>query len=357
MKKIIPILAIIPMVFFALTPPIEFALDCTINSTFWLWMTFVSGFFAFLFLYHKVSVWLKLFVIWCFVSCFISKAPYMTFTMFWSLIICSYYYALCTKIEDFTLAKKSIQAIFFVLVLLIIMQLFGLDTLLNFNQKTPVIFATIGNRMIASSFICVLGAFLIFTPLNWGLLILISFVSWSSGSVLSIGAGLATYLWMKFRRLRIILAILAILAPIVFAYKTGDFSKAALRAGRLPVYKKTLELSIKRPQGYGIGTYKILFPVMCGREINKQNPGKMWDTTHNDWLQILFETGFPGTILLLGWLVSIVRKIRDPVKLAGLAILAVNMAVHFPTRMIQSAFIILMFLAYCSKEENICVKE
>lgn len=346
-------LALIPMFLLAITPPLDFALDCRINSTFWLWATFASGFFAFLFLYQKVSVWLKLFVIWCFASSFISKAPFMSFTMFWSLIVCAYYYALCKQIEDFTLVKKAIQAVFFFVTLLVIMQLAGFDTLLNFNQKSPVILGTIGNRMIASSFFCILAPFLIFTPLNWIVLGILAVVSWSSGAILSIGAGLAVYSW-QFRKLRLAIILFAILAPIIFAWKTGDIYTLKSKAGRLPVYIDTLKLSLKHPQGYGIGAYKILYPVIGSKDIRAQQPGRVWNTTHNDWLQILFEVGFPGFILFLGWLGNIllnVIKSRDYIKLAGLAIIAVNMGIHFPGRMIQSAFIILMFLGYCSRED------
>ena len=355
LKKLIPILALIPLVIMALTPPLELVLDCTINSTFWLWMTFICGFLTFLFLYQKVSVWLKLLVVWCFVSSFWSKAPYMSFTMMWSVIVCAYYYLLCTKIEDWEPVKKCVQAIFFFITLLFIMQLFGKDTLVNFNHKSPVIFGIIGNRMIASTFACTLAPFLLFNPLNWIILSIISLVTWSSGAVLSIGAGLCVYGWMKYKRLRVLIAIVAIVIPVLFAYKTGDFSKSTMRAGRLPIYKKTLELSLKRPQGYGIGTYKILFEYLCGWKIRDQSPGKAWRQTHSDPLQILFETGFPGIILFVGWFVSIIRKIKDPIKLAGIAILLVNMSVHFPTRVCNSVFLILIFLAFCSKGD-VCLK-
>ena len=355
-------LALIPMVFLAITPPLDLALDCTINSTFWLWMTLASGFFAFLFLYQKVSVWLKLFVIWCFASCFISKAPFMSFTMYWSLIVCAYYYSLCKQVEDFTLVKKAIQSIFFFVTLMIIMQIFGFDTLLNFKEKTPdvlhgvmtPIVGIIGNRMIASSFVCVLAPFLIFTPLNWVVLIILAVVSWSSGALLSIGAGLAVWSW-QFKKLRLGIVLLAIFIPVIFAWKTGDFSKDVMRAGRLPVYLDTLKLSLKHPQGFGIGTYKIVYPVIGSKEVRAQQPGRAWRTTHNDWLQILFEVGFPGFILFTGWLISILLTVirsKNYLKLAGLAIIATNMAIHFPGRMIQSAFIILMFLGYCSRRDE-----
>jgi O-antigen ligase len=274
--------------------------------------------------------------------------------MFWSVITCAWYFVLCKQIKDWTPVKKAIQAIFFFIVLLIIMQLLGKDTLLNFGLKTPTILGTIGNRMILSSFACILAPFLIFSPLNWVALILVSFISWSSGAVLSIGAGLSVYVWAKFKQLRLLIVVLAILAPILFAYKTGDFRVFGV-SGRGPVWVKTLELSIQHPQGYGIGTYKLLFPVLCGNEIRRQQPGKAWTTAHNDWVQILFETGFVGFILLLGWLVSIVRNVlkhKDIIALSGLAIVGTNMIVHFPGRMVQSAFILLIFLAYCERQDG-----
>jgi O-antigen ligase len=272
----------------------------------------------------------------------------------WSVIVCAYYYLLCTKIEDWEPVKKCVQAIAFFIVLLFIMQLFGKDTLVNFSHKTPVVIGIIGNRMIASSFMCVLAPFLLFNPLNLIVLIIISFVTWSSGAVLSIGAGLCVYGWMKYIKLRLLIIIAIVVTSVLFAYKTGDFSSSTIRAGRLPVYKKTLELAIKRPIGYGIGVYKILFEYQCGWKIRDQSPGKAWRQSHCDWLQILYETGFPGFILFVGWLISIIRKVRDPIKLAGLTILAVNMLIHFPMRVCNSVFIILAFLAFCSQGDNKC---
>ena len=196
------------MTILALTPPWSFNLNCSVNGLGWLWAVFISGFLAFLFLYQKVSIWLRLLVVWCFISCFFSRAPYISFTMYWTVIICAYFYALCTKIEDYTPVKKAIQAIFFFVATLIVMQSFGLDKLLNFNQASPVILGTIGNQMILSSFVCILAPFLIISPLNWIALIAIAFISHSSGAVLSIGAGLCVYGWARFRRLRLWIVII-----------------------------------------------------------------------------------------------------------------------------------------------------
>ncbi len=250
---------------------------------------------------------------WCFVSCFLSRAPYISFTMFWSVIVCAYYYLLCTKIKDWSPVKKTIQAIFLFVILLVVMQLSGKDSLLNFGLTKPAIVGTIGNPMIFSSFMCILSPLLLFNPLNWVALVIMALISHSAGAILSICAGIATYTFVKFKRYRWGIIILAILIPITYASYTGKFQKSVLVAGRGPVWIKTAQLSLQHPFGYGIGTYKILFPHLCGEAITKQQPGREWNNSHNDWLQILFEAGFPGVILFWGWLITIVRKVNNPI--------------------------------------------
>jgi O-antigen ligase len=352
MKKLIPFIALIPLVILALTPPWSFQLDCTINSLFWLWMVFLSGFLTFAFWYQKVSIWLKLLVVWCFVSCFLSRAPYISFTMFWSVIACAYYYSLCRQIEDFTIVFKAVQSIFLFVCLLVVMQLLGKDTLLNFKSNDISILGTIGNKMISGSFVCVLTPLLIINPLNWIFTSLIALISGSSGSILALSMGGATLLWFKVKRARIALISLLIAIPIVVAIVTGDITTFKGEAGRRQVWLKTMELCIKKPLGYGIGTYKILFPYLCGEKIRDQQPGREWNTAHNDPLQILFETGFVGFILLGGWIIEIIKKIKNPLKLAGLMVLLGTMMTQFPARMCQSVLIIIMFLAWCSHERK-----
>lgn len=381
MKKLIPIIAIIPMLLLALCPPWEFKLDCSVNSLMWLWSVLISGFLAFLFIYQKVSAWLKLFIVWCFISCFMSRAPFISFTMYWSLIACAYYYALCRKIEDWTPVYKTIQAIFFLSTLLIIMQYFGKDTLLNFGQSSPRIMGIIGNKMMSSSYACILAPFLLINPLNLIPLFLIALISSSMGSTIALIGGMAILLCFRVKNsiaviIGIIISILAFNSiPLVISLITpvnkvvvkdtapsttdnalvSEIKTFESKAGRLPVWKKTLELSLKRPIGYGPATYKVLFPYMCGAEIRDQCPGQEWNVAHNTFLQILFETGFIGFILLFGWIVSIVLNVlkdKNYVKLAGLVILASCMMTQFPDRMVQTVLIIIMFLAWCSSDER-----
>jgi O-antigen ligase len=232
---------------------------------------------------------------------------------------------------------------------MIILQLFGKDTLLNFKQPDARILGTVGNDMMQSSFVCVLAPFLIINPLNWIPLWLIAFISKSTGAVLALGLGSATLLWAKVKRARI--AIIALFIGILlYTGMSGDIKTFFGKAGRGPVWAKTCELVAKNPLGHGIATYKVLFPYMCGAEIARQQPGREWNTAHNDFLQIPFEVGIPGLILLFGWIISILRKLKDPLKIAGLMILSGVMLVHFPMRLNQTVLVMIMFLAYLEGE-------
>jgi O-antigen ligase len=287
--------------------------------------------------------------------------------MFWTVVACSYYYLLCTKITDFEPVKKVIQAIFFFVTLLIIVQLFGKDTLLNFNQKDALVLGTIGNYMILGSFICILAPFLIQVSwLNWIPIILIAFITKSSGTMLSVFAGLFVYTWIKCKKLRLVVILIMTLIMAVYAYKTHDFDMASIRAGRFPVWKRTIELANKKPFGFGIATYRLIFPLLSqdlqssvgglGGKGEKQEweyentkgRGLAWRRAHNCFTQILFEVGWTGFLLFIGFIGSIAWCCRkDALKLAGLTIIGMNMFWHFPTRLTQAVLIMLMYLAFC----------
>jgi len=362
-RKYLSYIALIPLLFLALTPPWMVRLDCTLNSFFWIYMVFTSGFLMLLFFYFKVNLCVKLFLLWAYIGCFLSAAPYLCFTMFWSLIAAAYYYLLCKQITDFEPVKKAIQTLFFFVTLLIITQSLGYDTLLNFNLKDPIILGTIGNTQILASYVCVIAPFLIFTPLNWIALILIMFVAKSAGGMIAILIGLGYYLWRKYRWGKYV-AIILLMAALLFTWKLGKFD-VFTTSGRFPVWKKTIELTVKKPVGYGMATSRLIFPVLCGdiepthgasmekwEYENTVGQGLAWRRTHNDFLQIMFEYGFPGFFLFAGWVMYLVWKARKNImKSTGLVILGMIMLPHFPSRMCQAVLILLMFVAFCEAKE------
>ena len=205
MRKVIDYTLLSVMVVIALLPPWNWKINCDVNSFFWLWGVLASAFLVmWLAAFVNVSVWLKALLVYAFLTCFLSRAPYISFTMFWSLIACAYYYVALLNVENRDVFYKAAQSIFFVVVFLIIVQLFGKDTLLNFNMPAPCVLGTIGNKMILGTFvICLAPLILQVSILNLIPLWLVAFISGSSGTILSVAAGTTLYAWMKWKKARL----------------------------------------------------------------------------------------------------------------------------------------------------------
>lgn len=343
----------------ALIPPKFYEIKCTAHTTAWIWAVLIAGFLAFMFLFCKANILVKGLVLYSFINCFLGSAPYISFTMYLSVIACAYFYLLCLKIEDWSTMLKTIQSLFLLTALLLIMQALKKDTLLNFTRDTSVYFGTINNKMMLSSYIVCLTPFLIIRNKYYIVPVLvIAAISESAGMVLSLTAGIVFYLLFKIKNKVALITVIAVILMIAFTYtyydrSSIDFFNAS--GTRIPAWLKTVELTQERPFfGYGIGTFKVLFPVLSNGMI--VNDGDKWLSflrTHNCWLQLLFELGFAGFILILGLVGRIIWKFKqarktEPVliSMAGLVIYSVNMSVHFPTRMIQIVLILIGYLAY-----------
>jgi hypothetical protein len=282
------------------------------------------------------------------------------------VVICFYFYLLCKKIQHYEIPFVVVQSIFFLLITLIVMQLFGKDTLLNFNLDKPVVLGTIGNAMILSSFITCLSPILLsYNKLNFFPISIIAFISKSSGAVFALLAGLLFYLFFKVKNKVVYILILVIMFAGFGFYFCKDTSIASrLEGGRWPVWKRTIKKTIERPRGYGISTYRVLFPIYCQDLIGlgaieggwkyENTYGFLvpWRRAHNVWLGLGFEIGY-GIILFFGFILSLFVKFCRSEKTeailmaaAGLVIIGADMSVHFPTRMENAILPIICFIAF-----------
>lgn len=314
-----------------------------------------------MFIYTKADPILKVIVVYLFISCFFSKAPYLSFTSYISFIAVAYYYLLCLQLKDFVFVSKIAQAIFFLNIILLVVQQFGKDTLLNFGREIPVTFGTIGNPMWLGSLLACLSPFLFissrFNAIPLGIAL---FLAHSVGAMLSLLAGLAL-LWLPRKRLWLLVPILA-----VFLFLAKDKINIQYKAGRWPVWKRTIQLINQHPfVGWGPGTYKVIFPVLS-KDVAGGIPGPWeyegtkgnwiaWRQAHNCFLQIAFETGYLGFGLFSAFIGLIIYKLWKLAKtksreiaLSGMAIIFVNMMVHYPSRQIQIVLYLIVFLAYCN---------
>ena len=344
---------------FAVIPNKEFHIPLLANTNLWFYLVLVSGFLGFLFLFSKAHILAKIILIYAFINCFLSKAPYLSFSAYMILVIGASFYLLCLTIRNYDFIYKAIQSVFFLNVAIIVMQKIGYDKLLNFGytQAQATYWGTVGNPMILGSFIICLVPFLVaYNKHNVWPIALVVWISHSSGAIFSILAGLFIYLKGKNK-----LFIIAIIILSLFIAKNKVITD--YKWGRWPVWKRTISLTTKQHPffGYGLGTYKVIFPALS-EKVSGGYPGfweyqntkgnwLAWRQAHNCFLQILFEIGYIGLGLFLGFIGWILYKIRkNRILSSGFILLLVNMTWSFPTRMMQTLPLLILFLTICEKE-------
>ena len=302
----------------------------------------------------RVPLIVKISSVGFFIGCFLSASPYTSFTSYISFVACLYFFCICWRFVDHQIVMRMLAPLIILNILLMAFQAWRSDSLLNFGGVMSS-YGTVGQYMQMASFSVILSAALLsFSPVNLLFPVIATFFCNSAGALLSAIAGAGVFLFSYHKEIaaKIFVPLLAIF--LIFAFSTGKIqSNISSKNGRLNTWSKTIELANERPwAGWGPCTYKYLFPAMCGID------SLSWKMAHNCWLQILFEYGRIGLAVFIGYFVYLFislfrimsRAIFRPQAvscLAGLAMISINMMIHFPTRMIQTVLIILFFLAYC----------
>jgi hypothetical protein len=232
-----------------------------------------------------------------------------------------------------------VQAVAVFNVIMLTMQFFKHDQLLNFGGPADQ-FGGVGQHMRMGSFATILTSLLIFASPWWCIFgMAVGLLCKSTWTLVAVASG------MFFINKKVFLAF--ILIGIIAIAHFHKIHEQQGTEGRLPVWKKTVELSNRRPfWGVGIGTYKLVFAPLSKMEWS------VWRTAHNCWLEILFETGRPGLLfvaIMTLWLFFVLWFKQDYLCMAGLTIICVDMIVHFPTRMMNTVPLIVLFLALCEQ--------
>lgn len=87
--------------------------------------------------------------------------------------------------------------------------------------------------------------------------------------------------------------------------------------------------------GNGLGTFKVLFPLIQAEHIGGRPPGGWFLVAHNDYIQVLFELGLTGFILFLTSIVIILRRAMPHPRLYAAAfsyaaVMCTNFPLHVP---------------------------
>ena len=340
MQRLLPYLALIPIIALSLIPPSSMGIEAP-GPTATIWLILIAAFFGFYTLFLKVNAFVKIACIGGFISCFFSSSPYYSFISYISLVAVCYFYILCTKIKDWTPIFKALQAVMFLNIALLIMQLSGNDKLLNFGLDTINCFGTIGACNQIGGLVNATTALLIsFNPFNFIIPLATGIVTKAMGTFLAGVAGILVWLFFINRKLILSIGIVLIIIFAINATAQHDFDNGS---GRIPVWKKTIELANRHPiTGWGMGSYKYV--------MNAFMPN--WRMAHNSALQVLFEFGYPGLIFIMALFGTLIYKLiqgEGYMCLSGLAMLITDSMVHFPDRQIQVVLIVVLFLAYCTR--------
>ena len=308
--KIYPYIASVLIALFALIPPIIIIIPNPSFNT-WVMMIVISGFLGFLTLFLNTNIFIKILSIGGFINCFFSCVPHECFTSYVSLLACCYFYILCSKVKKWNLIYKTVLCIVIYNLFFMTMQFFGKDSLLNFSMgKNIVEHGILGSRMELESFLLICLVLLLAIKGSWKIMALMG---------LSLIIMLCIYKDSP--------------TPILHNPLTS----------RIPVWLATIKLSNQHPfMGWGIGSYKFIFFPLSGLHTFP------WKQAHNDFLQILFETGYAGLVFSLTVLGVMIYKLRKNITLLiGLGLVCVDMSIHFPFRVGNTFLILICFLAYC----------
>lgn len=367
-------------------PNIPYSIPLLVNSARWCYLVVVCGLLGVLVCQQKIHLSLKALSIYLFFSCFFSQAPYLSFNAY-ILVVAALWLFVAFRECDFDIILKILEAAFWLEVILAIMQLAGMDTLLNFGSairtddagkiisvgleqlRIPVFFGTVMQYMRFASVLAVLTPFLVLrNKFYLALIVVVCAISQSSTFAMSLIAGCGTYFILSFKSLKnklrvIIYTSLAVACYAVYDYGSFEGAIDPANGGRLYSWSiiwitwftdtaKTSSPFVGAFNwhwflfGHGIDTFLPLFPVYK-HDINP------FPQAHNCWLQFLWEIGLIG-FLLIGWYsVSLVKRLysnKEHLLIAGLACIATDMFFAFPTRMTQTFFLIVAFLAFCEKK-------
>ena len=323
-------LTIIPFVLLSLIPPMVLNIPM-VSYRAWTWLILLSGFLGLYTIFLNINIWVKVITIYLFCSCFFSTAIYYSFTAYISYIACLYYYIASLK-SDWVLVKKSLIIILLLNGILFFMQIIGSDTLLNFGLTNNKCFGIIGNFMNLKSMLVIICAFLI------------------------------SYLHIDIKTIRRFSATAGVILLIVITiYNIEHKSFMYFTLVRGQAWIKVIELSFQRVfTGWGMSSFAITFPQLTSVIVNPEGYAHgsttawiregAWLQAHNDFLQILFETGLIGFTLVLLYIVDMFHRLVEHKLYAviiGLSLICADMMVHFPTRHTSTILIIIVYLAFC----------
>lgn len=175
-------------------------------------------------------------------------------------------------------------------------------------------------------------------------------IAGQSLGMLCLWAGLIFYLAVEYRMYYPLIVSAVLLAgiwifrehlPFIFDRPGNELSLSI--TNRLFVWNKAI-MAWKQHWifGSGIGHWKIVFAINPNGTLKPMAvDGKAWLTTHNEFLQMLFELGIGSVIIFVGYIADTIRKAtrKAAIPLTALVIIIIYSAASFPMHVAPTAII------------------
>ena len=343
---------------------------------------------AILSLYLKINIWIRLLTLFLVVNCYLSEFPVVSFFSYTNYVGAFLLYLLCIRLshKDFNFVLKIFPAFLIFQGLILCSQYVNRDILLkalDLGKFTQ--YGSVSNAMMFASLLVILAAPLALNKKWYVIPIFIMLFTFPQihRMLAPLIVGCCFYIFFKIRHTKKIkvLFIIAFLIGSFFymKYKTWELF---LPGRRGPIWVRTIEMANDlKWKGWGIGTFKNIFPLNSGdiaggwtaayaTKGEKWNIGGyeaghiQWRRAHNFYVQFYFATGWSGIFLLLGLYLWVIWRFATAPKtdqliitMAGLIVIALNMAETYPDKMVQLVPIMMFMLAYFTKLTEIPKKQ
>ena len=131
-------------------------------------------------------------------------------------------------------------------------------------------------------------------------------------SIIAVACGSIYYLGLIGAKQWIILILMAVMLYAFIGEPVSHFKDGNLR---LPYWTKIYaQVSEKPIKGYGLGMFKYIFPKIDMKTYGAGSPQNRWDAprtfhkAHNDYLEMVFNQGYVGLLLFLGFVFSSIQR-------------------------------------------------
>ena len=323
-----------------------------------------------LYISHTVNLWVGLFLSYSMISAYIVPTPESGATLL-SVILGSILYLIF-----FNIFNKSVFITLFCLfaaanLFFIIAQVSGWDIVLQINKKIflsdrQLRMGIVDNRNSLSAAFAFCFPVIFLNRWKWWLVVPIALfgtgfvLAKTVGGVLATGPAVLFYAHKYLPGKALVVGIVAMILAVSMYFKFVDVPNYKSRAAAWKMYGDlSQDPAHNKWFGLGLGHWQVLFKRKdIAKQIgvwaeNDYNRPLYYKQAHNEVIQVHFEMGYIGLFIVLGYLISILRRVRhikDPRPALILLAIIIDSLVYFPFHIPLLGVIILLGLAWLEKE-------